>query len=98
MSAEARSEFFKVRDAQEAAGYAAMHAYAWWPTQDCTDPAVWLAHADRTRAAAQAHDAARIAYFAAEQAARARAAELTTAEANAPAVAQKPPHAAGSED
>ncbi len=71
--------------ATQAAALAAKHAYWQTPSHKCSDPAEWLAYADKARAAAQAHDAARIAYFAAEQAARARAAELTTAETNAAA-------------
>ena len=48
------------------------------PANTVSEPADWLKYADAARAAAQEHDAARIAYFAAEQAARARAAELAT--------------------
>jgi len=83
MSADERSEFAKVVDARKAAREAAGHAYAWWPTRDCTDPADWLDHAARVRAAAQAHAAAEKAYFAAEQAARARAAELAATDKEA---------------
>jgi len=48
-----------------------------WPANICADPARWLRYADRANAAALAHAAAEKAYAAAEQAARARAAELT---------------------
>jgi hypothetical protein len=46
------------------------------PANTNDNPNDWLVYADKARDAAQAHDAARIAFCTAEQAARARAAAL----------------------
>jgi hypothetical protein len=97
MSADAHRILDRADDARLTSGDSDDMAYWRTPARNSTDPAEWLEYADKARAAAQAHDAARIAYFAAEQAARARAAELTTAETNAP-LSRSSAEAAGSED
>jgi hypothetical protein len=77
MSAEARLIMDRAWNARAAAADACEIAYWAEPANTDAHPPHWLEYADKARAAAQAHANAEKAYFAAEQAARARAAELT---------------------